>query len=92
MLIGLKASAILYRCYMAIPFICIIVSVLAGWMHPAALLSLAAAVPAWKNFQQAGQYKAKGLEAMKGLDQATAKLQLVFSGLLSLGLLVGGLL
>ena len=29
---------------------------------------------------------------MKGLDQGSAKLQLVFSGLLSLGLFIAGLL
>ena len=92
MLIGLKASAILYCCYMVIPFAFVVVSVIAGWLHPASLLCLAAVVPAWKNFRQACQYKTAGLEAMKGLDQATAKLQLVFSGLLSLGLLIGGLL
>lgn len=92
MLIGLKASAILYCCYMVIPFAFVVVSVIAGWLHPASLLCLAAVVPAWKNFRQACQYKTAGLEAMKGLDQATAKLQLVFSGLLSVGLLIGGLL
>ena len=92
MLIGLKASAVLYRCYMVLPFVCVIVSVIAGWLHPASLLCLLAVVSAWKNFQQAGLYKTEGLKAMKGLDQATAKLQLVFAGLLSLGLLIGGLL
>lgn len=92
MLLGLKASAILYCAYMVIPFICIIAYVLLGWMHPLALLCLAAAVPAYKNFKQASQYKTLGLDAMKGLDQATAKMQLVFSGLLSIGLIIAGLL
>lgn len=92
MLIGLEASSRLYRCYMLIPFACILVSVVAGWMHPLALLSLLAVVPAWKNFHQASLYKRDGLEAMKGLDQASAKLQLVFSGLLSIGLFIAGLL
>ena len=92
MLIGLKASAILYCCYMVIPFVYVAVAVIAGWLHPASLLCLGAIIPAWNNFRKASLFKKDGLEAMKGLDQASAKLQLVFSGLLSLGLFIGGLL
>ena len=57
-----------------------------------ALLCLGAAVPAWKNQKQASTFDANGLEAMKGLDQGSAKLQMVFSLLLSLGLFIAGLL
>jgi 1,4-dihydroxy-2-naphthoate octaprenyltransferase len=92
MLLGAKASSILYRVYMVLPFLCIVVSVCVGWLHPLALICLIAAVPAWKNFAQAGQFAQKGLDAMKGLDQGSAQMQLVFSGLLSLGLLVAGLI
>lgn len=92
MLLGAKASSILYRVYMVLPFLCIVVSVCVGWLHPLALICLIAAVPAWKNFAQAGQFAQKGLDAMKGLDQGSAQMQLVFSGLLSLGLFVAGLI
>lgn len=92
MLLGAKASSILYRIYMVLPFLCIVVSVCVGWLHPLALICLIAAVPAWKNFAQAGQFAQKGLDAMKGLDQGSAQMQLVFSGLLSLGLLIAGLI
>ena len=92
MLLGAKASSILYRVYMVLPFLCIVVSVCVGWLHPLALICLIAAVPAWKNFAQAGQFAQKGLDAMNGLDQRSAQMQLVFSGLLSLGLLVAGLI
>ena len=92
MAIGLKSSSILYRAYMVIPFLCVIVSVIAGWLHPLALLSLLAAVPAWKNFKKASGFDKEGLEAMSGHDQASAKLQMVFSGLLSIGLFIAGLL
>ena len=92
MAIGLKASSILYRAYMVIPFLCVIVSVIAGWLHPLALISLIAAVPAWKNFKKAAGFEKEGLEAMSGLDQASAKLQMAFSGLLSIGLFIAGLL
>jgi 1,4-dihydroxy-2-naphthoate octaprenyltransferase len=92
MLIGAKASALLYQIYMVLPFACVLAAVFAGLLHPLSLLCLAAVIPAWKNLVQAGRYGEKGLEAMKGLDQGSAKLQLVFSGLLSLGLCIAGLL
>lgn len=92
MLIGRKASALLYCCYMVIPFIYMVAVVILGKLHPLSLLCLLAIVPASKNFRQAASYGKLGLEAMKGLDQATAQMQLVFSGLLSVGLLISGLL
>ena len=92
MLIGPKASSVLYQAYMVIPFLCVIIAVIAGWLHPLALLCLGAAVPAWKNLKQAAGYDKEGLEAMKGLDQASAKLQMAFSGLLSIGLIIAGLI
>ena len=92
MLLGGKASSVLYRIYMVLPFVSVLLSVLLGWLHPLALLCLLAVIPAWKNYVQAGTFKSLGLEAMKGLDQGSAKLQLAFSGLLSIGLFVAGLL
>lgn len=92
MLIGLKASAILYCTYMVIPFLCIIAYVAAGLMHPLALLCLLAAIPAFKNLKKAATYKTAGLEAMAGLDQCSAKLHMAFSLLLSAGLIVAGLI
>ena len=92
MLLGLPKSAALYRCYMIIPFICIVAYIASGLMHPLAALCFVAAIPAWKNQKQASTYPQAGLEAMKGLDQASAQMQLAFSGLLSVGLIVAGLL
>lgn len=92
MLLGLPKSATLYRCYMFIPFICVLIYIILGLMHPLAALSFLAAIPAWKNQRQAASYPQNGLEAMKGLDQASAQMQLIFSGLLSIGLIVAGLL
>ena len=92
MLIGGKASSILYRVYMVLPFVCIIASVIIGWLHPLALISLVAAIPAWKNFKKASDFDKTGIEAMKGLDIGSAQLQLVFSLLLSVGLFIAGLL
>ena len=93
MLIGGKASSRLYASvYMIIPFISVIFAVCCGWLHPLALLCLVAAIPAWKNIKQASTFDKVGIEAMKGLDQATAKLHLVFSLALSAGLFLSVLL
>ena len=92
MAIGPKASSVLYRAYMVIPFLCVIIAVIFGWLHPLSLLCVIAVIPAWKNYKKASGYDKEGLEAMSGLDQASAKLQMVFSGLLSIGLFIAGLL
>ena len=92
MLLGLPKSAALHRCYMIIPFICIVAYIATGLMHPLAALCFVAAIPAWKNQKQASTHPQNSLEAMKGLDQASAQMQLAFSGLLSVGLIVAGLL
>ncbi|MBO4476269.1 MAG: prenyltransferase [Bacteroidales bacterium] len=92
MLIGGKASSVLYAVYMVIPFVSVAVCVILGLLHPLALLCLVAAVPAWKNLRQALTYDKVGLEAMKGLDQASAKMQMAFSLPLAIGLFVSVLL
>lgn len=86
MILGGRTSTVLYRVYMAVPFVCIIASVLSGLLAWPTLLSLAAIVPAMRNFKAASRYEDLGIETMKGLDQATAQLQLMFSVLLSVGL------
>lgn len=88
MLIGEKASSVLYCVYMIVPFACIIACVAAGWMFPSALLCLLAGIKAAKNFKQAASYGKLGREAMKGLDFRSSQLQLIFSILLSAGLFV----
>lgn len=88
MLIGEKPSAVLYCCYMVLPFICVAVSVAAGWLPPLSLLCLLAGIKAYKNFRQAATYPKVGREAMKALDFNSSQLQLQFSLLLSIGLIV----
>ena len=88
MLIGEKTSVGLYCCYMVLPFLCVIVAVIAGWLHPLALVSLPAGFKAYRNLQQAASYKRVGREAMKALDFHSSQLQLQFSLLLSAGLFI----
>jgi len=86
MLLGEKASAILYCIYMVLPFICIGAAVTAGLLTPLALLCILAAVKAFRNFKQAAGYKTNGRESMKGLDFRSSQLQMAFSLLLAAGL------
>lgn len=92
MVLGPKVSCRLYQVYMILPFVWIIGCVAAGLLPLECLLSLVAAVIALKNFSKAGRYDKEGIEAVKGLDQASAKLQLVFSGLLALTLFISAAL
>lgn len=89
MLLGGKVSTKLYQAYMIIPFIYMVVIAIMGLVSPFALVSLIAALPAWKNSQAASHFEDNGILTMSGLDQATAKLQLAFSGLLCIGLFLG---
>ena len=88
MLIGEKASSVLYCLYMIVPFACVIASVIAGMLHPMALVCLIAGVKAYQNFKQAATYDKVGREAMKGLDFRSSQLQLAFSLLLAAGLFI----
>ena len=88
MLLGVKTSAKLYVAYMIIPFICVFGAALVGRLPWLSLLCFVALVPAVGNIRAARQYVAKGKDALMGLDQKTAQLQLVFSVLLTLGLVV----
>ena len=86
MVIGEKPSTVLYRCYMVLPFLCVIAAVIALWLPPLALLCLLAGFKACRNFRQAAGYRTVGREAMKGLDFHSSQLQLQFSLLLAAGL------
>lgn len=91
MILGARTSCVLYCIYMILPFAAVVAAVFMGMLHPLSLLCVVAALPAGKNFSRAASYNRQGLEAIKGLDRDSAKLQLVFSGLLSLGLILGPL-
>lgn len=88
MVIGERASAVLYCCYMVLPFLFVIATVAAGLLPPLSLLCLLAGVKAYRNFKQAAGYKTAGREAMKMLDLGSAQLQLQFSLLLAVGMFI----
>lgn len=88
MLLGVKPSCRLYIAYMIIPFVLVVVAIAAGWLHWLAGLCVLALVKAVQNIKVAAEYKEKGAEAMTMLDLASSQLQLAFSGLLVVGLLI----
>ena len=88
MVIGEKPSVLLYCCYMVLPFLCVIAAVIAGMLPPLSLVCLLAGIKAYHNFKQASNYRTIGREAIKGLDFCSSQLQLQFSLLLAVGLLI----
>ena len=91
MLIGAKRSVALYKVYMVLPFLCVIGAVVAGLLSPWTLICLVALVLAVKNIRAANLFKQQGIIAMAKLDVASAQLQLAFSTLLSVGLIIAAL-
>lgn len=91
MLLGERFSAGLYIAYMIIPFVCVLVSCILGALPYMALACFIAAMPAFKNVQQAAGYFKNGREALVGLDQKTAQVHLIFSALLTAGLAVAAI-
>lgn len=88
MLLGVKTSAILYIAYMIVPYLCIAGAIIAGLLPLPGAICLFAAPKAFANIKQALKYKERGIEAMTMLDLASAQLQLMFSGLLTIGLII----
>lgn len=92
MLLGKKHSVDLYVVYQLFPFLYMAVAVVLGLLPWYVLVCLPALIPASKNIKAARAWRTQGQQAILGLDQATAKLQLVFSLLVTVGLIVAGLL
>lgn len=88
---GTKASVWLYCFEVLFPFLWISGCVVAGVLPVWCLLSWIAVVPALMNSRIAVSYFKQGADAIAGLDEATAKLQLVFSLVLTLSFILAGL-
>ena len=92
MFFGEKTSVKIYIAYMVIPFVAVMVCCILGYLPYLALTCLLAVPVAFGNINAAAEYFEKGREAMLGLDQKTAKLHMIFSILLAIGLLVASFL
>ena len=90
--IGPKASVLIYCLEVLMPFIWIAVCVVCGAIPVWCMLSWIAAVPAVRNASVSVRYLGDGASSISGLDEATAKLQMAFSLLLTAGLVVSGVI
>ncbi len=92
MQLGAQTSVWLYCAEVLLPFAWITVCAAAGVLPAWALLAWVAFVPAIANTRMALSYFKDGSQAMATLDEATARLQLAFSLLLTIGFIISGLL
>ncbi len=88
MLMGNKVSAYAYCFEMVFPFVWVIGCIVAGVLPYYSLLVLVALMPALKNASMAIKFLKEGMTAIANLDEMTAKLQLIFSLLLTISLFV----
>lgn len=88
MQLGGKISSVIYCVEVLAPFACIIACCLFGILPMWSLLVLLALKPAIDNSKKALRYPDEGMEALTGVDENTAKLQLLFSLLLTASLVI----
>ena len=91
MLVGGKVATVLYALEIIVPFLWIIAGVIIGAFPVLSLLTLIALKPAIDNVRKASRYTKEGATALHGVDEMTAKLQLIFSLLLAVSLFVATL-
>lgn len=92
MLAGRERAAYIYCVEIFLPFAWIVGLSVVGVLPWASLIVLAALIPAVKAAQKALRFEREGKAAVVGLDEATAQLQLMFSVLLALSCVAGGLM
>ena len=91
MLVGKKTSAWLYCFEVVFPFLWVVAAIIAGAFPLWSLLVLVALKPAIDNARKAISFLTEGMSALIGVDELTAKLQLMFSLLLTISLFVSAL-
>lgn len=88
MKIGRKVSVWLYCIELILPFVWIALGIALGVFPFWALLVVFALKPAIDNSRKAVRYLSEGREILHGVDEFTAKMQLIFSLLLSVSLFI----
>lgn len=89
MMLGTKSSAILYNAEMYIPYIWLLAFVIAGMLPWTALLSIVSFPIALGCAKAMTASMKEDAAVISDLDEKTAKLQMIFSLLLSLGFVAG---
>lgn len=88
MIVGKRASAVIYCLELLIPFVWVVGCVVCGSLPLCSLLALVAVKPAIDNSRKALAFPKEGMQVLVGVDEATAKLQLMFSMLLAISLFI----
>lgn len=91
MFAGKRASALIYCMEVTLPFVWVVGCVIYGSMPLWSLIVLLALKPAIDNSRKAFIFPKEGMKAVIGVDEATAKLQLMFSLLLVVSFFVASL-
>lgn len=88
MRIGAKWAVAVYGIELLLPFVWIVACALCGVFPWWSVLALIAVAPAAANVKKSMRYEEGGMSAVIGLDEQTAKLQLLFGMLLFISFLV----
>lgn len=88
MRIGAKWAVAVYGIELLLPFVWIVACALCGVFPWWSVLALIAVAPAAANVKKSMRYEEGGMSAVTGLDEQTAKLQLLFGMLLFISFLV----
>lgn len=91
MLAGEKVSAVLYCLEMLLPFVWVVAGAVCGVFPIWSVAVLLALKPAVDNSRKAVAFLSAGSKALVGVDEGTAMLQLMFSLLFSVSLVVAAL-
>ena len=91
MRIGAKASVAIYKIEVMLPFVWVVVAILAGWLPIFSLLVLATGKTAWGMARQSSKLLTEGAAGVATLDQQSAALQAKFSIMMILALVVSAL-
>lgn len=91
MRIGPKASAVIYKAEVLLPFVWVIFAVLMGWLPIFSIVVLAVGKTAYNMAKQASKLTTEGGASVASLDQQSAALQAKFSLLMIVALVVSAL-
>lgn len=92
MKIGGRASVLIYCIEVLLPFVWLTACAISGVIPWWTMAAWGAFIPAMRNAGTCVRYLKDGASDISGLDEATAKLQMVFSFLLAAGLVISGIL
>ena len=88
MRIGAKASVVLYQIEVVLPFVWVVVAVVAGWLPIFSLIVFATGKVAWGMARQSSKLLSEGAAGVATLDQQSAALQAKFSVMMIVALVV----